>query len=122
MANSLDSGPGQDPEMRIISRLLLDALAAGASSVLLTPDDEGLALRQQVGEGQDTRTDSVEPGMTVPVIRRLQGMAGLPRQTNEPHTGRIDLAAEGRAYTLTVRQEPTESGPSFKIDIRPKDE
>jgi len=112
-------GPGADaaPVVRLVHRMLAEAVEAGASDLHVEPDGERLRIRRRVhGRLQEVAAPSAR--LAPAVIARLKILAGLDvAERRLPQDGRARLELLGREVDLRVATMPTVHGESAVVRI-----
>ncbi len=113
-----DVAAGEDvPIVRLVNRLVREAVTDGASDVHIEPMERSLRFRYRVDGVLHDVVDlpiSAKPS----VISRIKIMADMDiAERRRPQDGRIGLAVDGRSVDLRVASLPTPFGESIVIRV-----
>jgi len=109
----------QSPDaVTLLSMVLAEALALGASDVHLEADRGGLAVRHRV-EGQLRKSNLTAPrGALKSLVARVKVLAGLDiAETRKPQDGRLAVVAGEHEFDLRVATLPTRLGEKVALRI-----
>lgn len=105
------------PVIRLVQRLLDDAVAARASDVHLETTEGGLQVRLRT-DGLLRLHGSYPKPLAAPVVSRLKVMAGLNiAERRLPQDGRLRLTIRGKVLDFRVATSPTLHGESVVLRI-----
>jgi type II secretory ATPase GspE/PulE/Tfp pilus assembly ATPase PilB-like protein len=103
-----------DAAASLLMDLLRSAIARGATSIHLDPDEAGLRVRLHV-DGQLVEVTRVDGLQVAPVVGRLKNIAGMDQaQLGIPQVGQLCLAKPTRVV-FRVSTHPTALGESFVL-------
>ena len=112
---------GDAPVVRIIERLLHDAIARGATDLHIEPEERLVRLRHRV-DGVLIAGDTLPKPLHMSLISRLKVMAGLDiTEQRLPQEGRISQVIDDRQVDVRVSTFPTTHGEKVALRIMEKD-
>jgi type II secretory ATPase GspE/PulE/Tfp pilus assembly ATPase PilB-like protein len=104
--------------VRLVDRVLADAVRRRAADVHFEPVDDGLQVRVRV-DGTLRPTGGAPSGMARAVIARLKVLADLDlAEHRRPQDGRIRFRADGVEADLRLATLPTEGGESAVVRVQ----
>lgn len=116
-AERLAEGDSDAPIIRLVQRLLADAVSRRASDVHLEPMTRHLAVRYRI-DGRLIEAERHPASAAGPVASRIKVMAGLDiAETRLPQDGRLRLTARGRDVDVRVATSPTAHGESVVLRL-----
>jgi general secretion pathway protein E len=105
------------PVIRLVQRIISDAVAAHASDIHLEPGEEALHVRFRI-DGLLREIRRLPKEQSAPVISRIKVMAGLNiAERRLPQDGRIRVTAQGREIDFRTACSPTLHGESLVLRI-----
>jgi len=117
---SLEEIASQEPIIRLVNLLLLQAIKDRASDLHVEPFSNQLRIRYRV-DGALREIPSPPRSMHVGIVSRIKVMSNLNiSETRRPQDGRIRLAMEGREIDLRVSCIPTIHGEACVMRILDK--
>lgn len=118
LTQAVAASTDESPVLRFVSRLLQDALAAGASDVHLTSTPNGLQVRYRL-DGVLLTMDGLDGrDFAARVIRRLKVLADLdPQPTGRPLDGRLELCQADRRIDARLSVLPSRHGEDAVLRI-----
>ncbi len=119
--DALDSmGVDQPVVIQFISRILLEAIACGASDIHFEPRRDALEVRFRQ-DGTLRSVDTVPAAFQLACASRLKIMADMNiAERRLPQDGRISVTMEGRVVDMRVSSLPTQYGESLVLRILDK--
>lgn len=112
----IEDQASEAPIVRLVNRLITDAIEAKASDIHIEPDGPGFRARRRV-DGV-LREVPVPPISAAGVISRIKILAGLDiAERRLPQDGRMSLAVRGRDVDFRVSTVPLMSGESVVLRI-----
>ena len=115
----LDQGD-QNPVIRMLNAILLDALQQGASDIHLEPGEEDFRLRYRIDGSLQTR-DAPPRDAQSAICTRIKVMAKMDIAEHRlPQDGRIKLRHGGREIDFRVSTVPTSHGERIVLRILDK--
>ncbi len=109
------------PVIRMVNRMIEQAVEAGASDIHLEPRDGGLRVRVSV-DGALREVDSPPNRYRAAIVSRIKILARLNiAQRQLPQDGRIKMAVRGIPVDLRVATLPTVHGESVVMRILDRD-
>jgi general secretion pathway protein E len=116
-AHDLKELANQAPVIRLVSLLLTEAVAAGASDVHVEAEARGLRVRYRV-DGQLQEAPTPPSHMRAAVVSRLKIMAELDiAERRLPQDGRVRLRVDERELDVRVSTVPTLHGESVVLRL-----
>ena len=117
IAHSTESEADDAPIVRLVGRMIREALAARASDIHVESHAGRVAVRLRV-DGM-LREAAEHPGhLAAPLISRLKIMASLDiAEKRKPQDGRIELQVEGRPIDIRVSVLPSSHGESVVLRL-----
>ncbi len=111
---------GQNPVIRMVNAILLEAIQQGASDVHFEPTEEGLSIRYRIdGCLQKRHTPSRE--YQIQILTRIKVMAKMDIAEHRlPQDGRLKLRHGGREIDFRVSTLPTVHGERIVLRILDK--
>ena len=121
MPDALDTmGVDQPVVIQFISRILLEAIACGASDIHFEPRRDSLEVRFRQ-DGTLRSVDTVPAAFQLACASRLKIMAEMNiAERRLPQDGRISVTLEGRVVDMRVSSLPTQYGESLVLRILDK--
>jgi general secretion pathway protein E len=105
------------PVIRLVQRLIDEAVAAKASDIHLEPSEESLVVRFRLDGMLRPQATHAKP-LAAPVVSRIKVMAGLDiAERRMPQDGRIRVASQGKEIDFRVVTAPTIHGESAVLRI-----
>ena len=105
------------PVVRLVERILEDAVRVRASDLHFEPFEETFSIRRRV-DGVLSEIASPARQLALPCIARLKVIANLDiAERRLPQDGRIRLAVAGRTVDLRVSTLPTQFGESVVLRV-----
>jgi type IV pilus assembly protein PilB len=121
LGQSADTYAGDAPVVRIIERLLHDAIARGATDLHIEPEERLVRLRHRI-DGVLMAGDTIPKQLHASLISRLKVMAGLDiTEQRLPQEGRISQVIDDRQVDIRVSTFPTTLGEKVALRILEKD-
>ena len=119
--DALDTmGVDQPVVIQFISRILLEAIACGASDIHFEPRRDALEVRFRQ-DGTLRSVDTVPAAFQLACASRLKIMAEMNiAERRLPQDGRISVTLEGRVVDMRVSSLPTQYGESLVLRILDK--
>lgn len=119
--DALDTmGVDQPVVIQFISRILLEAIACGASDIHFEPRRDALEVRFRQ-DGTLRSVDTVPAAFQLACASRLKIMAEMNiAERRLPQDGRISVTTEGRVVDMRVSSLPTQYGESLVLRILDK--
>ncbi len=119
--DALDTmGVDQPVVIQFISRILLEAIACGASDIHFEPRRDALEVRFRQ-DGTLRSVDTVPAAFQLACASRLKIMAEMNiAERRLPQDGRISVTLEGRVVDMRVSSLPTQHGESLVLRILDK--
>ncbi len=119
--DALDTmGVDQPVVIQFISRILLEAIACGASDIHFEPRRDALEVRLRQ-DGTLRSVDTVPAAFQLACASRLKIMAEMNiAERRLPQDGRISVTLEGRVVDMRVSSLPTQYGESLVLRILDK--
>ncbi len=119
--DALDAlGVDQPVVIQFISRILLEAIACGASDIHFEPRRDALEVRFRQ-DGTLRSVDTVPAAFQLACASRLKIMAEMNiAERRLPQDGRISVTLEGRVVDMRVSSLPTQYGESLVLRILDK--
>ncbi|MEX2270833.1 MAG: ATPase, T2SS/T4P/T4SS family [Vicinamibacterales bacterium] len=116
-----DSYQGDAPVVRIIERLLHDAIARGATDLHIEPEERLVRLRHRI-DGVLLAGETLPKPLHASLISRLKVMGGLDiTEQRLPQEGRISQVIDDRQVDVRVSTFPTTHGEKVALRIMEKD-
>jgi type IV pilus assembly protein PilB len=111
-------GGGDDaPVIRLVNKILDEALAARASDIHVEPMAEQLRVRYRI-DGYCRVQDSPPLHLSPAILSRIKLMAGMDiSERRKPQDGRINIRLQGREIDLRVSALPAYHGESIVMRI-----
>ncbi|MDE3045053.1 MAG: type II secretion system ATPase GspE [Verrucomicrobiota bacterium] len=110
----------ENPIIRMVNAILLEAVQQGASDIHFEPTEEGLAIRYRI-DGVLHRRHQPPRGIELQLLTRIKVMAKLDIAEHRlPQDGRIKLKHGGRETDLRVSTLPTVHGERIVLRILDK--
>jgi general secretion pathway protein E len=110
------------PVVRLVQRLISEAVERKASDIHFEPRDEGLSVRYRV-DGVLAEAAMESRGQRAAIVSRLKIMAGLNiAERRLPQDGRIRVTVHGRETDFRVATAPTIFGESVVLRILDRQE
>ena len=107
----------QTPVVRLVNRILEQAIRDRASDIHFEPFEDELRIRYRLDGALQDLAPSAR-SLALPVISRLKVLANLNiAERRVPQDGRIRLTLEGRAVDLRVSTLPTQHGESVVLRV-----
>jgi general secretion pathway protein E len=107
----------EEPVIRLVQRLINEAVRARASDIHLEPSEEGLHVRLRM-DGLLREFERHGRSLSAPVISRIKVMAGLDiAERRLPQDGRIRVSVQGKEIDFRVATSPTLHGESVVLRI-----
>jgi general secretion pathway protein E len=105
------------PIIRLVDRLIANAVDAGASDIHIEPMDSRLRVRYRI-DGVLHEIDSRTPGERAPIVSRIKIMAGLDiAERRLAQDGRMRVPVRGKAVDFRVATSPGMLGESVVLRI-----
>ncbi len=105
------------PIIRLVARLVSEAVEGNASDIHLEPTPDGLRVRIRI-DGALRTTQTLDRGVIAGVITRIKILARLNiAERRLPQDGRTQMAIRGRDIDLRVSTVPTSHGESVVLRI-----
>ena len=105
------------PVIRLVNKILDDALSARASDIHVEPMSEKLRVRFRV-DGYCVEQDPPPLHLAAAIISRIKLMAGMDiSERRKPQDGRINIRLQGREIDLRVSALPAYHGESMVMRI-----
>jgi type IV pilus assembly protein PilB len=121
LGEGLDGARGEAPVVRIIERLLHDAISRGATDLHIEPEERVVRLRHRI-DGVLIAGETIAKNLQAPLISRLKVMAGLDiTEQRLPQEGRISQVIDDRQVDVRVSTFPTTHGEKVALRIMEKD-
>ena len=118
--SSLEEIANQQPIIRLVNLLLLQAIKDRASDLHVEPFSNQVRIRYRV-DGALREIPSPPRSMHIGIVSRIKVMSNLDiAETRRPQDGRIKLTMEGREIDLRVSTVPTIHGESCVMRILDK--
>ncbi|MCX8038169.1 MAG: ATPase, T2SS/T4P/T4SS family, partial [Candidatus Sumerlaeia bacterium] len=118
--SSLEEIASQQPVIRLVNLLMLQAIKDRASDLHIEPFSNSLRIRYRV-DGALREIPSPPKSMHVGIISRIKVMSNLNiSETRKPQDGRIKLSMEGREIDMRVSIMPTVHGEACVMRILDK--
>jgi type IV pilus assembly protein PilB len=119
--DDLDDAADDQPVIRLVDALLVDAITGRASDVHLEPDGAGLRVRFRV-DGLLREATRVPRSLAPQVLSRVKIMARLDiAERRLPQDGRAVVRVDGQPVDLRVSTMPTQHGETVVLRVLPKD-
>jgi general secretion pathway protein E len=113
----LSDADSDAPVIRLVHRLLGNAVSRRASDVHIEPMARHLVVRYRV-DGRLTEVERLADGMAAPIASRVKVMAGLDiAETRLPQDGRLRLTVKGRDVDVRVSTSPVAHGESIVLRL-----
>lgn len=110
----------QNPTIRMVNAMILEAIQQGASDIHLEPGEEELLVRYRI-DGALLRRDSPPKETQTSIATRIKVMAKMDIAENRlPQDGRIKLRQGGREIDFRVSTIPTVHGERIVLRILDK--
>jgi len=108
------------PEMRLLERLVREAVSSQATDLHVEPDEKAVAVRSRI-EGALVPGDSIAAGEYAPLLACLKTLAALdPSESSVPQDGRASMTIDGRRVDLIVTTMPTMYGEKVALRVLDK--
>jgi general secretion pathway protein E len=105
------------PVIRLVQRLIDEAVRARASDIHLEPSEEGLHVRFRI-DGLLREIERHPKSLAAPVISRVKVMAGLDiAERRLPQDGRIRVSIQGKEVDFRVATSPVLHGESVVLRV-----
>lgn len=105
------------PVVRIVSRLIIDAVEQRASDIHVEPFEHNLCVRYRI-DGMLRDAESISVDLQPAIVSRLKIMAGLNiAERRLPQDGRIKLTVRGRDIDLRIATLPIMHGEAVVLRI-----
>jgi general secretion pathway protein E len=105
------------PVIRLVQRLIDEAVRARASDIHLEPSDQALHVRLRM-DGLLRELERHPRAVAAPVVSRVKVMAGLDiAERRLPQDGRMRVSAQGKEIDFRVATSPTLHGESVVLRI-----
>ena len=105
------------PVIRLVQRLIDDAVRSRASDIHVEPSENGLHVRLRL-DGLLRELESHPKNLAATVVSRIKVMAGLDiAERRLPQDGRIRVSAQGKEIDFRVATSPTLHGESVVLRI-----
>ena len=112
-----DEAEEASPVVRLVERLIDDAVGAGASDLHLEPEDAVVHVRHRI-DGVLRPVDTLPRELQPPMVSRLKVVAGLDiAEQRLPQEGRITRLVGGRPVDFRVSSFPTVFGEKIALRI-----
>jgi type IV pilus assembly protein PilB len=114
--------PEEEPpaEMRLLERLVREAVSSQATDLHIEPDDTVVAVRSRI-DGALVPGDSIAAGDYGPLLACLKTLAALdPSESSVPQDGRASMTLDGRRVDLIVTTMPTMYGEKVALRVLDK--
>jgi type IV pilus assembly protein PilB len=119
--DDLEEPDDDQPVIRLVDALLVDAITGRASDVHLEPDRTGLRVRFRV-DGLLKEATRVPRSLSAQVLSRVKIMARLDiAERRLPQDGRAVVRVDGQPIDLRVSTMPTQHGETVVLRVLPKD-
>lgn len=113
----LTEGESEAPVIRLVQRLLADAVDRRASDVHIEPMARHLAVRYRI-DGRLVEVERHSEALGAPVASRIKVMAGLDiAEARLPQDGRLRLTVRGRDVDVRVSTSPIAHGESIVLRL-----
>jgi general secretion pathway protein E len=108
------------PVIRLVDRMIAEALAARASDIHLEPTEAGLRLRLRI-DGVLRAREAPPAALHPALVSRIKVMAGLDiAEKRLPQDGRASASVQGRDIDVRVSTLPTVHGESVVLRLLDK--
>jgi type IV pilus assembly protein PilB len=112
-----DESGGTSPVVRLVERLIDDAVGAGATDLHLEPEESVVHVRHRI-DGVLRQVDTLPRELQPPMVSRLKVVAGLDiAEQRLPQEGRITRLVDGRPVDFRVSSFPTVFGEKIALRI-----
>lgn len=113
----LSEADSDAPVIRLVHRLLGNAVSRGASDVHIEPMARHLVVRYRI-DGRLTEVERLADAMAAPIASRVKVMAALDiAETRLPQDGRLRLTVKGRDVDVRVSTSPVAHGESIVLRL-----
>ena len=117
----VNASPGESPVMKIVNRILIEAIERGASDLHLEPFEHELRVRLRI-DGMLHEAVVLPKALEPALMSRLKVMGNLDiAERRLPQDGRIRLRYDDRAIDLRVSVVPTLFGEKASVRILDRD-
>ncbi|MFM8910670.1 MAG: ATPase, T2SS/T4P/T4SS family [Gemmatimonadota bacterium] len=108
---------GDRPVIRLVDRVIAEAVASRASDIHLEPEETGVAVRYRI-DGVLRQVMVLPKAVKVPIVSRVKIMAQLDiAERLRPQDGRARVAVKGHRVDLRVSTLPASQGEKVVIRI-----
>ena len=116
-AAKVEAGDDDAPIIRLVHKVVADALAVRASDIHVEPMSDRLRIRYRV-DGLLRDVGGPEQNLQATVLSRFKIMAGMDiAEKRKPQDGRINITVDGRELDLRVSSLPASHGESLVLRI-----
>jgi general secretion pathway protein E len=113
----LTDGDSDAPVIRLVQRLLTNAVNRRASDVHVEPMPRHVAIRYRI-DGRLIEIERHSDTLANPIASRIKVMAGLDiAETRLPQDGRLQLTVRGRSVDVRVSTSPIANGESVVMRL-----
>jgi type IV pilus assembly protein PilB len=122
-AATVAAGEGDDaPVIRLVEKLISDAVKVRASDIHVEPLADTLRVRYRI-DGYCHEIDPLPKGIQGPILSRLKIMSNMDiSEKRKPQDGRIKFVLEGKHLDLRVSALPAYHGESLVMRILDREE
>ncbi|MCG8565758.1 MAG: GspE/PulE family protein [Desulfobacterales bacterium] len=108
------------PVVKLVNKIFMDAIAAKASDIHISPYENGLDIRYRI-DGILHKTSTIQRKFQAAIISRIKIMSNLDiAERRIPQDGRIKLKIERRDFDIRVATTPTVFGEGAVMRILDK--
>lgn len=116
-----DDDPDDAPVIRLVSRMIRDAVEQGASDIHVEPLEERVRVRFRK-DGVLVDVASHEPHLLGPITSRLKIMAAMDiAEKRKPQDGRINVQVSGRPIDIRASVLPSNHGETIVMRLLDKE-
>jgi len=107
-------------EMRLLERLVREAVSSQATDLHIEPDEKAVAVRGRI-DGVLVACDAIAAAEYAPVLASIKTLAALePSESSVPQDGRASVMIDGRRVDLLVTTMPTMYGEKVALRVLDK--
>ena len=115
------TGESDAPVIRLVHKLILDAIKERASDIHVEPMEDRVRIRFRI-DGLCSERDSPSKKLQGPIISRIKIMSRMDMaEKRRPQDGRIKMVVEGREIDFRVSALPATNGESVVLRILDKE-
>ena len=113
----ISDATSEAPVIRLVHRLLIEAVNRRASDVHIEPMARHVTVRYRI-DGRLIEVEQLPDGLALPVASRIKIMAGLDiAESRLPQDGRLRLTVRGRDVDVRVATSPIAHGESIVLRL-----